>query len=70
MINARHSTIVSYIKNKNLFRGEWYFSNLPFNLTDTPLISDWTSTKSNNLILEMKNNAHVQKAIFVYNTNK
>jgi group I intron endonuclease len=32
----RHSR--DYIKNKLLFRGEWYFSNLPFNLSDTPLI--------------------------------
>ena len=53
-----------------MFRGEWYFSNLPFNLTETPLISDWSSKESNNLILEIINNSHVKKAIFVYNLNK
>ena len=53
-----------------MFRGEWYFSNLPFNLTDTPLISNWSSKDSDNIILEMINNYHIKKAIFVYNTNK
>ena len=40
LINSNHSTIVNY-KVETLFRGEWYFSNLPFNLTDTPLF-DWS----------------------------
>lgn len=40
LINSNHPTIVDYIKNGALFRGEWYFSNLPFNLSDTPLISN------------------------------
>ena len=68
LINSNHSSIVKYIKNKTLFRGEWYFSNLPFNLTDTPLISNrFYSSKIYNLILEMINNSHIKKAIFVYN---
>jgi group I intron endonuclease len=70
LINSNHSTIVSYIKNRTLFRGEWYFNNLPFNLTDIPLISNWSSKESNNLNLEIINNSHIKKAIFVYNTNK
>nr|YP_010130163.1 GIY-YIG endonuclease [Clavaria fumosa]QPZ51064.1 GIY-YIG endonuclease [Clavaria fumosa] len=70
LINSNHSTIVSFIKNGTLFRGEWYFSNLPFNLTDTPLISNWSSNESKNLILEIINNYHIKKAIFVYNKNK
>jgi group I intron endonuclease len=40
LIKSNHSTIVSFIKLKTLFRGEWYFSNVPFNITDTPLISN------------------------------
>ena len=40
LINSNHSTIVSYIKNKTLFRG--VFSNLPFDITDAPLISNWS----------------------------
>jgi NUMOD1 domain len=39
-------------------------------LTDTPLISNWSSKESNNLILEIISNSHIKKAIFVYNTNK
>jgi len=70
LINSNHSTIVNYIKNNSLFRGEWYFSNLPFNLSDLPVISNWNSIESNNLILEIKNSSQIKKAIFVYNTSK
>ena len=70
LIHSNHSTIVSNIKNETLFRGEWYFSKLPFNLTDTPLIPNWYSKESNNLILDIINNSHIKKAIFVYNLNK
>ena len=70
LINSNHLTIVSYIKNQTLFRGEWYFSNLPFNLNDTPLISNWSKKESNNLILDINNSSHIKKAIFVYNLNK
>jgi hypothetical protein len=69
LIQSSHTTIVVYIKNKTLFRGEWYFSNLPFNLTETPLISDWSSFESNNLILNIISNSHIKKAIFVYDSN-
>jgi group I intron endonuclease len=70
LINSNHPTIVDYIKNGALFRGEWYFSNLPFNLSDTPLISNWTSIESQTLVLDIKNSAHIKKAIFVYNIRK
>nr|QEN73924.1 hypothetical protein [Lentinula edodes]WGO76468.1 GIY-YIG endonuclease [Lentinula edodes] len=69
LIHSNHSSLVSYIKNKALFRGEWYLSNLPFNIEDTPLISNWDSKEANNLILEINNNSHIKKAIFVYNNN-
>ena len=67
LIHSNHSTIVSYIKNKILFRGEWYFSNMPFNLTDTPLISNWSSNEANNLITEIIYNSHVflKKKLFL-----
>ena len=68
LINSNHATIVSYIKNKTLFRGEWYFSNLPFDLIDVPLISNWCSAKD--LITEIIDNSHIKKAIFVYSSNK
>ena len=70
LIRSNHSSIVTCIKNKTLFRGEWYLSNLPFNIEDTPLISNWSSKESNNLILDIINNSHIKKAIFVYNENK
>ena len=70
LINSNHATIVSYIKNKTLFRGEWYFSNLPFDITDVPLISNWSSKEAKDLITEIIDNSHIKKAIFVYNSNK
>ena len=70
VINSNSATIVNYIKNEALFRGGWYFSSLPFNLSDVPLISDITLTEANNLILDIKNSSHIKKAIFVYNKNK
>jgi len=69
LIRSNHSSLVSYIKNKALFRGEWYLSNLPFNIEDTPLISNWNSKEADNLILEINNNSHIKKAIFVYNNH-
>lgn len=69
LINSNHSSIVNYIKNKTLFRGDWYLKNLPLNIEDTPLISNWNSKEANNLILEINNNSNIKKAIFVYNKN-
>jgi len=70
LINSNQPTIVSYIKDKSLFRGEWYFSNLPLKLSDTPLISSWTSTELQTLVREIKDNLHIRKAVFVYNIDK
>ena len=70
LINSNHFTLKNNIENGTLFRGEWYFSYLPFNLTDTPLISNWCSNESNHLILEIIKHSHVKKAIFVYNIKK
>jgi group I intron endonuclease len=70
LIKSNHSTLVDVIKEKKLFRGEWYISNLPFNLTDIPLNLDWCSKECNKLVLEMYNQSHIRKAVFVYDTNK
>ena len=69
LINSNHSTLVNYIKDKNLFRGEYYLSNLPFNINDIPLISNWLSSEAKNLIKEIVDNSTIKKAIFVYNSN-
>jgi group I intron endonuclease len=78
LINTNHKTIVSFLKNGSLFRGEWYFSNLPFNINEKPIISKWSVEQSSldtktltyrgapGLILEMINSSHIKKAIFVY----
>ena len=69
LINSNHSTIVSYIKDQTLFRGEWYFSNLPFNITDTPEISNWSSKEAKDLMTEILNKSNIKKAIFVYSSS-
>jgi len=40
LIKSNHSTIVDIIKEQTIFRGEWYFTNLPYNISDTPLIAN------------------------------
>jgi hypothetical protein len=70
LIKSNHSTLIDIIKNKVLFRGEWYISNLPFNLTDIPLISDWSSKECDKLVLDIYNQIHIKKAVFVYDENK
>ena len=47
-----------------------YFNNLPFNITDTPLISNWSSKEAKDLITKITDNSHIKKAIFVYNSKK
>lgn len=70
LINSNHATIVSNIKNETIFRGEWYFSNIPYNISDKPLILDWCSKECDIFIEEINKNSHVQKAVFVYDANK
>ena len=50
LLIRRIGRLVSYIKNKTLFRGEWYFSNLPFYIIDVPLISYWYSKEAKYII--------------------
>ena len=70
LIKSNHSTVVDVIKEQTIFRGEWYFTNLPYNIDDTPIIPNWTLKESEELILSINNNSHIRKAIFVYDTNK
>jgi group I intron endonuclease len=69
-IRCNHGTLVSYIKSNDMFRGEWYVSNLPYNIEDKPSILNWESKQSQNLIDEINKNVHVKKAVFVYNKNR
>lgn len=63
-------TIVEAIKEQSIFRGEWYFTNLPYNIEDTPVIASWTLKECDELILNINNNSHIRKAVFVYDINK
>lgn len=70
LIKSNHPTLVNVIKEGTLFRGEWYLSNIPFNINDIPSITNWTSDECSKLILEMNNNSHIKKAVFVYDINR
>jgi hypothetical protein len=37
-VNSNHATLVTYIEKQELFRGEWYFSNIPYNIDNIPII--------------------------------
>lgn len=69
-IDSNNKTIKKHIENKNIFRGNWYISYIPYNIEDTPKIEKWTNEETNKLILDIKNNKHIKKAIFVYDLNK
>jgi hypothetical protein len=60
----------SSAKNESLFRGEWYFASLPFNIEDTPLITNYDSKEGQEVNLEMKNSSHIRKAVFLFNAQK
>ena len=70
LIKSNHDTIVSVIKEQSLFRGEWYFSNLPYNISDNPIIDKWMSKECDKLILEIYNKSYIRKAVFVYDKNR
>lgn len=67
LIKSNHPTLVNVIEQGILFRGEWYFTNIPYNIEDAPLITDWNSKESKELILNINNNSQIRKAVFVYN---
>jgi hypothetical protein len=57
------------IKDELLFRSSWYFSLVPFNGEENPLI-EVPSPDYTNLITQMKSQKHIRKAVFVYKDNK
>ena len=69
-IGSNSSTIVNCIDNNSLFRGEWYFTRIPFNKGDTPLISEYSSMEAEKIVREIKDNSHIRKAVFIFNLNK
>nr|WDW20856.1 hypothetical protein [Valsa mali var. pyri (nom. inval.)] len=70
LIQSNHPTIVEAIKEQTIFRGEWYFTNVPYNIEDTPVIANWTFKECDELILNINNNSHIRKAVFVYDIHK
>jgi len=69
-VHSNHATIVTYIKRQELFRGEWYFANIPYNIDDTPKIKHWNTLEGESLAKEIKDNSNVKKGVFVYDKDK
>ena len=70
LIKSNHPTLVKNIQEQTIFRGEWYLSNIPYNLSDTPRIADWNSKECEKLLLNINNNSHILKVVFVYDINR
>lgn len=70
LIKSNHPTLVNIIKEQTIFRGEWYLTNIPYNINDTPIIADRYSKECEQLVLSINNNSHIKKAVFVYDTNR
>jgi len=70
LINTNSSTIINCIKNESLFRGEWYFASLPFNIEEIPLINNYDSEEGQEVILEITNSSHIRKAVFLFNSQR
>ena len=70
LIKSNHPTLVNIIQEQTLFRGEWYLTNMPYNLSDTPKIKYWFSNECNELVLDINNSSHIKKAIFVYDIGR
>lgn len=68
LVKSNHYTLLDVIKEQTIFRGEWYLSNIPYNITDTSLISDESSKECDELVLNINNKSHIRKAVFVYDT--
>lgn len=70
LIKSNHATLVDIIKTQSMFRGEWYLSNIPYNIEDKPNISNRESKECEELILEISNSVHIKKAVFVYDGDR
>jgi hypothetical protein len=44
--------------------------NIPYNISDKPKIASWQSKECEELILNINNNSHIRKAVFVYGKDK
>ena len=70
LIKSNQPTLVKFIKEQTILRGEWYLNNIPYNISDTPKIADWSSKECQELLLNINNNSHILKAVFVYDLNR
>ncbi len=70
LIKSNHSTIINVIQQEIIFRGEWYLTNIPYNIEDKPLIDSWNTKQCDELILDINHVNDIRKAVFVYDVHK
>lgn len=67
-IHSNSASLVKVINEETLFRGGWYLSMKPFNITDTPVIEDYTLHSTKWVIEAIKKEIGIKKPIFVFMT--
>ena len=70
LIKSNQPTLVETIKKNTIFRGEWYLNNIPYNISDTPKIDNWSSKECEQLLSDINKNSYIKKAVFVYDINR
>ena len=53
------------IRGRSLYRSSWYISKVPFKVDEMPLM-EVPSQEYTNLIIQMKSQKHILKAVFVF----
>jgi group I intron endonuclease len=69
IIKANYSTLNTVLNNNLLFIGNWYIKDYLLFEDDVPIIIDKYSIEYHDFINDMRENAHVKQAIYVFNSN-
>ena len=68
-IKANDPRIVKIIEEQTMFRGEWFFCQIPINISDTPRLTNWDTIECKEFLLNSKNLWDEKKVKDVYGTN-
>lgn len=68
-IESQYGTGLKTISSGSLFRGGWYLTKTPFSPLDKPKILDNNSKEFKEFILNIINNKHILRQIFVFDAD-
>jgi group I intron endonuclease len=66
-VNSNFMTIKTFVDSGKLFRGGWYFMSQPVSNKYNFKFSNQNSSEAEIIFEDIKNSAHIRKAVFVYN---